>query len=166
MAHVTRYFLDTEFIEDGETIKLLSVGVACEDGRTFYAETDDVDLDEANDWVKENVLPHLTGDRQPRFLIAYNLVEFVAAGAGKPEFWAYYGDYDWVAVCQLFGRMLDLPASWPMLCFDIKQEAIRLGDPELPAQSTTEHHALADALWNVEAFNFLTALRTIDALSS
>lgn len=163
---VTRYFLDTEFIEDGETIKLLSVGVACEDGRMFYAETDDVDLESANDWVQANVLPHLTGDRQPRPIIAYDLVEFVAAGAGTPEFWAYYGDYDWVAVCQLFGRMLDLPDSWPMLCLDIKQEAIRLGNPQLPAQSTTEHHALADAQWNLEAFNFLTALRTIDALSS
>ena len=28
-----RYFYDTEFIEDGRTIELISIGVAAEDGR-------------------------------------------------------------------------------------------------------------------------------------
>ncbi len=40
---------------------------------------------------------------------------------GRPEFWAYYADYDWVVLCQLFGTMMDLPAHWPMFCMDIKQ---------------------------------------------
>jgi hypothetical protein len=27
-----RYFYDTEFLEDGKTIELISIGIVCEDG--------------------------------------------------------------------------------------------------------------------------------------
>jgi hypothetical protein len=74
---------------------------------------------------------------------------------GKPEIWAYYADYDWVVLCQIFGRMIDLPKGWPMYCRDIKQLAAMLGNPKLPEQGKGEHHALADARWNKEAHSFL-----------
>ena len=32
-----RYFYDTEFIDNGRIIDLISIGVAAEDGREFYA---------------------------------------------------------------------------------------------------------------------------------
>jgi hypothetical protein len=32
-----RYFYDTEFIENGKTIDLISIGVVREDGRSYYA---------------------------------------------------------------------------------------------------------------------------------
>ena len=35
-----RYFYDTEFLEDGETIDLISIGIVAEDGREYYAVTD------------------------------------------------------------------------------------------------------------------------------
>ncbi|HEX3640116.1 MAG TPA: 3'-5' exoribonuclease [Ktedonobacteraceae bacterium] len=54
-----KYFLDTEFIEDGKTIDLISIGIACEDGRELYLQHCDFNAREANEWVKENVLPHL-----------------------------------------------------------------------------------------------------------
>jgi hypothetical protein len=38
-----------------------------------------------------------------------------------PEFYAYYADYDWVAFCWLFGKMMDLPNGFPMYCIDLKQ---------------------------------------------
>lgn len=38
------------------------------------------------------------------------------------EFYAYYADYDWVAFCWLFGKMMDLPKGFPMYCIDLKQE--------------------------------------------
>lgn len=37
------------------------------------------------------------------------------------EFYAYYADYDWVAFCSLFGKMIDLPEGFPMYCKDLKQ---------------------------------------------
>lgn len=55
-----RYWLDTEFIEDGKTIDLISIGIVAEDGREFYALNWDCDFSKANDWVKKNVLPQLS----------------------------------------------------------------------------------------------------------
>lgn len=137
-----RYFLDAEFIEDGHTIDLLSIGITCEDGREYYAESREVDLARANDWVKANVLPHLKGGGQSRWRIANDVRAFV--GTDTPEFWADFGAYDWVALCQLFGAMVDLPKGWPMFCRDVQQEAARLGVTEFP-MAEDEHNALNGA---------------------
>lgn len=51
-----RYYLDTEFIEDGKTIDLISIGIVCEDGRTYYAVNSECDFGKADDWVLRNVL--------------------------------------------------------------------------------------------------------------
>lgn len=153
-----KYFFDTEFMEDGKVIELLSIGVICDDGREYYAENSEADFSLANDWVRDNVIPHLAGGttRKSRSVIASELVSFAAAGKGKPEFWAYYGDYDWVVLCQLFGTMMDLPEGWPMFAMDIKQLCVSLGDPRLPEQTSTEHDALNDARWNCMVYGWLT----------
>ena len=39
----------------------------------------------------------------------------------EPIFYAYYADYDWVAFCWLFGKMMNLPNGFPMYCRDLKQ---------------------------------------------
>jgi hypothetical protein len=145
-----RYWLDTEFLEDGRTIELISIGIVAEDGREFYAENADFDWDQASDWLKEHVRPHLQPDEYavPRYAIAPAVLSFVREGGGQPEFWGYYADYDWVVFCWLFGRMVDLPDGFPMYCRDIKQWADQLGDVQLPEQEEAEHNALADARWN------------------
>lgn len=53
---------------------------------------------------------------------------------GKVEFYAYYADYDWVAFCWLFGKMIDLPNGFPMYCIDLKQEL----DTRLKTYTSTE----------------------------
>ena len=40
-----RYFLDTEFIEDGKTIDLLSIGIVAEDGRELYLQNVECNLE-------------------------------------------------------------------------------------------------------------------------
>jgi hypothetical protein len=55
-------------------------------------------------------------------------------------------DYDWVVLCQLFGRMVDLPVGWPKYCLDLKQMAAESVDPRMPdLPDKIEHHALWDA---------------------
>ena len=54
-----RYWIDTEFIEDGKTIDLISIGIVAEDGREYYALNVDCDWSKANQWVKDNVLASL-----------------------------------------------------------------------------------------------------------
>lgn len=158
---MTRIWLDTEFIEDGRTIELLSIGmVREEDGAELYLENADADLSHASDWVRENVFPHLQMAQTatlnqvcfPKADIARKVAEFVGE---KPEIWGYYCDYDWVAFCQLYGTMMDLPKWFPMYCLDIKQLCVSLGDPRLPEQGKGEHNALADARWARDAYYFL-----------
>lgn len=156
-----KYFLDTEFIESGPwaPIHLISIGIVAEDGREFYAINSEAPLSDVNNWVKENVLPHLKpfpGSQMPLRMIAAEVKLFCRAGTDdKPEFWGYYADYDWVVFCQIFGCMIDLPKGWPMYCRDIKQWCDQLGNPKLPPQGSTEHNALNDARWNRTAYEFL-----------
>ena len=167
-----RYFFDTEFIENGKTIDLISIGIVAEDGREFYALNYDCDYSKAGQWVKSNVLPYLP-NRNRRNLasgeadlfgkyashkqIAVKALSFCDPSTyGSPEFWAYYADYDWVAFCQLYGTMMDLPDGFPMYCRDLKQEADRLGiDLSDSVPQENEHHALADARWNKSAYDHL-----------
>lgn len=58
-----RFWFDTEFIEDGRTIDLISIGVVSEDGRTYYAETTDWIPGKASKWVWDNVISHLQGGK-------------------------------------------------------------------------------------------------------
>jgi hypothetical protein len=59
LSDKTKYFLDTEFIEDGRTIDLISIGLVCEDGRELYRQNSECNFKAANDWVWRNVFPHL-----------------------------------------------------------------------------------------------------------
>lgn len=153
----SRYYLDTEFIEAGRhsPVQLISIGIASEDGREFYAESQEFDPKAVSPWLKENVLPHLgpVENRKPVAVIAKEVRKFI--GDGKPEFWGYYADYDWVVFCQMFGSMIDLPEGWPMYCRDIKQLCDSMGNPELPPNDGAEHNALSDAKWNEKALQFL-----------
>lgn len=166
-----KYFIDTEFIEDGHTIDLISIGIVSEDDREFYAISKEFNPEKANTWVQENVLVHLP-PRPVNFLsdevgapwmsrwgIMSGLLQFVGDDP-QIEFWGYYADYDWVVLCQLFGAMIALPKTWPMYCRDIKQWCDQLGNPKLPESTDIEHHALADARWNRTAWEYLKSMPT------
>lgn len=170
-----KYWFDTEFIEDGKTIDLLSIGIVSEDGRELYLENENADLNNASIWVREHVFPNMTWRAgENREDIAKMVQCFVAEGdmedgwlgeahripepPTKPEFWAYYADYDWVVMCQLFGRMIDLPKGWPQYCRDFKQWLDMNGKPQLKKLPAHEaHNALVDAKWLRAEFDRLGA---------
>ena len=183
-----RYWLDTEFIEDGKAIDLISIGIVAEDGREYYAVSKDFNRAKLfeNPWLIKNVVPSLpfhkvkpgmpwaynnfdeayddltNGTRTWQFRqdIAQDIKEFCDIQKyGAPEFWGYYADYDWVVFCWLFGNMMDLPNGFPMYCRDIKQWCDELGNPKLPEQGKGEHHALSDAKWARDAYHFLKQLQ-------
>lgn len=148
-----KFWFDTEFYEDGRKIELISIGVVSEDGRTYYGEAPlSHMIASTTPWLRENVWPHLRGPHVERRQMADDLIAFMGE---KPEIWAYYADYDWVVLCQLFGRMIDLPKGWPMYCRDVKQMCDDLGNPRLPKQESGQHDALADAKWTRQAYEFL-----------
>lgn len=155
-----KYFIDTEFHEDGLVIDLISIAIVCEDGRELYMVSSEFNEDYAwkNPWLAENVLPQLDGPmfRRTRKEIVRAILDFIEP-PDVPEFWGYFADYDWVALCQLFGKMADLPHGWPMYCRDLKQ----LADQKMPGvnfqKPENEHHALGDARWNKTLYEFLHA---------
>jgi 3' exoribonuclease, RNase T-like len=165
---VSRIYYDTEFIEDGRTIDLISIGLVAQDGREYYAVSAELDQYalSANPWLVDNVrssLPsrpcghggpctdgwHLDTDHpdvKSRRRIAADVAAFLLGTDGRPELWADYGAYDHVALCQLWGTMMDLPAGVPMFTHDLQQEIEKkpAGDPG-PQQVDGLHNALADA---------------------
>jgi hypothetical protein len=141
-----RIWVDTEFMEDGEVIELLSVGMIREDGETLYLEASWADRSHANGWVVTHVLPHLLGDEDitvDRDEMRRMIVKFAGA---DPDFWAWFAAYDWVAICQLFGKMVDLPSTWPQRINDVAQVAQMVGANRLPQQTSVAHNALSDAM--------------------
>lgn len=154
-----KFFLDTEFYENGSTIDLISIALVAEDGREFYAVNREARLDLVSDWLRENVLVSLPlyghSTWMTRDAIAAELVEFVgeSRGYGKNhDFWGYVSAYDWVVVCQIFGTMMNLPAFWPKHCNDLKQWSEQLGRPKHPTKPSGAHNALVDARWNRELY--------------
>lgn len=106
----------------------------------------------------------------------------------SPTFYGYYSDYDWVAFCSLFGRMIDLPKGYPMYCIDLKQEldaavnkltnsdffthfhieapmsfeeklaVIKKTNSRYPEQFN-EYSALEDAVWNFNLHKFIKTIQ-------
>jgi hypothetical protein len=177
---MTKIFYDTEFLENGISIKLLSIGMVKEDGETYYAIVNDLDLMErawTHSWLRKNVMQHLplyvdydgdlVWDRdcvdykyvKPRHEIAEDIKYFIN-GTTNPELWAYYGAYDHVALCQLYGTMVSLPMGIPMFTHELMQE-IEKDTGFVPVeQSEGLHNALEDAEWNKETYQRLQVRRT------
>ena len=76
-----------------------------------------------------------------------------------PQFYGYYCDYDWVVLCWLFGRMIDLPKGFPMFAFDIQQqiEEYKIDKNQLLKEvpQVNCHNALQNAIWNKSAYNWI-----------
>lgn len=148
-----RFFYDTEFIEDGTTIDLVSIGVVGEDGREFYAVSTEFDPSRAGAWVRANVLPKLPSPAdtawRSRARMRADLLEFLTAPDGDVELWAWIAAYDHVALCQLWGSMPDLPRALPRFTRELRQRWEDSGRPPLPTPTADAHDALADARLNL-----------------
>ena len=160
-------FQQTEFNQEVDPIQLISLALVAEDGREFYAISSEFDESKLDDWLKANVMPILMGHvTQPasspgettRWIIhgredtppaptmtlmeiRAGVEEFIGTKDGNPEFWAYYGDYDWYLFTRLWG-FRHMPKNFPFLCMDVKQYQKHLGSPKLPAAWKPEHNAI------------------------
>lgn len=155
-----KYFYDSEFIEDGTTIELVSIGIVGEDGREFYAVSTEFDPERAGPWVRANVLPKLPAPAskswRSRASIRDGVLDFLTAGPGDIELWAWVAAYDHVALCQLWGPMTALPRSMPRFTRELKQLWDEQGRPHLPAAPADAHDALADARHNLAKYRAIT----------
>ena len=151
----TRFYYDTEFLDDGRTIDLISIGVVREDGAEYYAVNNDADWPRihAHRWLSENVVPHLPPSDAPawkaRVVIADEVYKFLTPSPDTvPELWAWFSAYDHVALAQLFGPMISFPRRLPMFTNDLRSLVDWSGVHDLPVPDRDlKHDALADARW-------------------
>lgn len=196
---------DLEFLDNGETIDLISLSMRSGDGRSIYAINREMNQTNVlnHNWLRKNVWPHLPlkslppteGNMGQYVKKVCTCLRVTGEGVGKNEYtcfhmngrldmdhpdvrplgqirrlvsdfieashpigpdlhrdnvkmWAWYGAYDHVRLAQLWGPMIDLPSHIPMLTHDLKSEAMRLGNPEIPKQAGKVHDARADTLQN------------------
>jgi hypothetical protein len=132
-----KYVIDTEFIDTPTCSALISLGIVCEDGTFRYFEFD-YPRDELTPWLDENVVKHLTGDLYSLERAAVEIVEFI--GGESPEFWCYYGAYDWYWFCRVFGGFMQMPKGWPMRF----KEFAEIQSSNV-TEGPSEHNALSDA---------------------
>lgn len=143
-----KYFYDTEFLEDGETIDLISIGIVAEDGREYYAVNLNADWPRISrhQWLSKNVFPQLpdASTWKPKNQIRDEVKAFLLA-TPNTELWAWFSAYDHVVLAQLFGRMIDLPDGIPMYTNDVRSLVDLTGIDQLPKQKSGAHDALQDA---------------------
>jgi hypothetical protein len=132
---VTRYWYDTEFLEDGETIELISIGIVADDGREYYAVASDAPWDriKIHPWLMQNVVPSLPGGK-PSTPIGVPQSQPEKARPGQEWFWA-----------------LDVSASCVKPEFVIANEVrdflLAAGKPELWAWYSAYDHVALCQLW-------------------
>lgn len=166
-------FYDTEFLEDGKTIDLISIGLVREDGKELYLLNKDMNTENAfaDDWVRENVLKGIFKEMDDLFLdehdghppFEFNEPEFwwlldkygstrkeikeeILKFVGKnPIFYGFCVSYDHVVLCQLWGKMIDIPKGWRYYTRDIRQTIDELNFDTSKIHNLDEHNALSDA---------------------
>lgn len=161
-----RYTADLEFLEDGTTIDLISIGIV---GITvpgeYYAVNADMPLGRIleDKWLMKHVMSSIpmigdeldpsNPDLKPRTQIRDEVKDFLLRH-GPCELWGWYDNYDSVAVNQLWGKMIDKPRDLPILWLDMAQEAY-LSNVGMPHQAAGNHNALEDARFNVKRYERL-----------
>lgn len=161
-----RYFYDTEFIEDGTTIDLVSIGIVGEDGSEYYAVSTEFDSSKANPWVRENVLDKLPNPQssvwKSKDTIRDEVHAFITSSVPRPELWAWVGAYDHVVFAQLWGDMAAMPKNLPRFTHELKQYWEMAGRPRLPESPSGNHDALVDARHNLEKFKACSRALPLD----
>lgn len=153
-----KFWIDTEFDDSGGKLDLISLAAVSEDDREFYAISSDFEPGKVKPWVKDNVLPHLEARDSDCWRPLHEIGQAFLAYVGEEpaEFWSYNPTYDWYLITwHCFAGWDNLPSNWPFECWDLGQWAWHLGSPTLPVQQQGAHHALADAHFHRQIYEFL-----------
>jgi len=140
-----KVFLDTEFTGLHQGTMLISIGMVSKNGRTFYAEFNDYDKSQIDEWLQKNVIGNLLfEDVDGHYLITKdknNKSEDIMNGFSmelngstteikealiiwlsqfeQAEIWSDCLAYDWVLFCQIFGHAFNIPKNVYYIPFDI-----------------------------------------------
>ncbi len=141
------------------------MGLIREDGQELYVINEEcLSGVMRHPWMSVNVVPYLPIRSDDNFILEWDQkhpeyqyvlgmdrlaleVRKFLTEVSDVELWAYYGAYDHVVLCQIFGDMTDLPAGIPMWTHELMQLQEQYPHVPLPPQPINAHHAMADARW-------------------
>lgn len=162
---MTKIYFDTEFTGLHQNTTLISIGLISECGKTFYAEFNDYDFNQVDDWLRENVISHLQYNGTFQILegsktdISYkstteNIKDKLTIWINQfdeVEIWSDCLSYDWVLFNQIFGHAFNIPKNIYYIPFDLSSLFKIYGyDPDLSRKdfsglNEATHNALGDA---------------------
>lgn len=170
----TKIFFDTEFTGLHKNTSLISIGLQSETGKTFYAEFNDYNEAQVDEWLEKNVMNHLMfrdlSEAIPKGPVEviehYKMkgntsdikesLETWLRQFGQVEMWSDCLAYDWVLFCDIFGHAFDIPDNVYYIPFDICTYFKIVGiDPDISRVEFSElgefigdrrHNALYDAM--------------------
>lgn len=163
---MVKIFFDTEFTGLHQETSLISIGLVAETGKSFYAELNDYDKSQINDWLRKNVIANLGGAS-----VVGNREEVAAAlrkwleQFDQVELWSDVLAYDWMLFCNLFGSAFDIPNNVYYIPFDLGTLfKIKGIDPDVNREQFSglqagaqKHNALWDAKVIKACYEKLTA---------
>lgn len=148
-----KIFFDTEFSGLHQQTTLMSIGAITGDGKTFYAELNDYDKSQIDDWLRENVISNFTNENVISSPECAAQIESFISQYESVEMWSDCLSYDWVLFNQLWGHAFNLPKKIHYIPLDIctvfKMNNI---DPDVDrekysgmSKNAKKHNALWDA---------------------
>jgi 3' exoribonuclease, RNase T-like len=132
----TKLFFDTEFTGLHQNTTLISIGIVSDCGKTFYAELNDYDQNQIDEWLQNNVIENLFLTRLVKLsgegvshdgcdMHVCNILELRVrlekwlSQFDKVEIWSDCLSYDWVLFNQIFGHAFNIPENVYYIPFDI-----------------------------------------------
>jgi hypothetical protein len=148
---MTKLFFDTEFTGLHKNTTLISIGIVSECGKSFYAELNDYDKDQIDDWIKNNVIKNLI-IKKSNIRDIENIkykgdvdglkkeLEKWLKQFKKVEFWSDCLSYDWVLFNQIWGHAFNIPKNIYYIPFDISTLfKFRKIDPDISREEYIEN---------------------------
>ncbi|MDK2932399.1 MAG: hypothetical protein PWP27_209 [Clostridiales bacterium] len=166
-----KVFFDTEFTGLHKSTSLISIGLISENGKTFYAEFNDFDVEQVDEWIQKNIINNLkwaeydgvattrklyddlsfdTELKNNKLEIKKELKEWLNQFENV-EIWSDCLAYDWILFCDIFGHAFNIPKNVYYIPFDIcTLFKIKGIDPDINREEFAgiegkKHNALHDA---------------------
>lgn len=159
-----RLFFDTEFTGLHKGTTIISMGIKAENGKTFYAEFNDYDKGQVDDWIQKNVIDNLLHDNIDFNIMADKVVYGNSRQVAKSlrewlqqfdhvEMWSDCLAYDWILFNDLYTHAFNIPNNVYYIPFDIcTLMKIKGVDPDISREQFIDnsiegkkHNSLYDA---------------------
>lgn len=159
-----RLFFDTEFTGLHKGTTIISMGIKAENGKTFYAEFNDYDKGQVDDWIQKNVIDNLLHDNIDFNIMADKVVYGNTRQVAKSlrewlqqfdhvEMWSDCLAYDWILFNDLYTHAFNIPNNVYYIPFDIcTLMKIKGVDPDISREEFIDnsiegkkHNSLYDA---------------------